>query len=97
MINTVRRREGVLLCFYEMVMEGLSNGIVFMSKYHEKKEDHLWLEEWIKIIQFSVNSKHKRTKGIVAREEAREEEAGGHVRSGSLYHASSTSKNDCRE
>ena len=29
--------------------------------------------EWIKSIQVSVNSEHKRTKGIVAREEAREE------------------------
>ena len=45
--------------------------------------------EWIKSIQVSVNSEHKRTKGIVAREEAREED--------SLYHASSTSKNGCRE
>lgn len=63
----------------------------------KKREDHLWLEEWIKSIQVSVNSKHKRTEGIVAREEAREEEAGGQVRSGSLHHSSSTSKNDCRE
>ena len=61
----------MLLCFYKMVMEGLSNGIVFMNKYQEKKGRTLMAREWIKSIQVSVNIEHKRTKRIVAREEAR--------------------------
>lgn len=47
-----------------------------MNKYQEKKGRTLMAREWIKSIQVSVNSEHKRTKWIVAREEAREEEAG---------------------